>query len=69
MKRNKIITMINDGLYNPFCTKMVFLKYYTKSEDTQLHFWGQADRKAYIDAMNRVLKPYLKDPIATAEEL
>lgn len=68
VKRNIIIEMDKEGQYIPFCTKMVFLKYYTPSEDNQLHFWGQADRLAYINAMNTVLAPYLLEPIAITEE-
>ena len=48
VKRNDIIQMDKKGQYIPFCTKMVFLKYYTPSAENQLHFWGQADRIAYI---------------------
>lgn len=69
VKRNMIIEMDKEGQYIPFCTKMVFLKYYTPSEDNQLHFWGQADRLAYVRAMNKVLAPYLSEPIAMAEEV
>ena len=68
VKRNLIVNMDKEGQYIPFCTKMVFLKYYTPSEDNQLHFWGQADRKAYIKALNKVLAPYLAEPIAVTEE-
>jgi hypothetical protein len=63
VKRNEIVKMDKLGQYIPFCTKMVFLKYYTPSEKNQLHFWGQADRIAYINEMNTVLKDYLKEPI------
>ena len=69
VKRNLIVEMDKEGQYIPFCTKMVFLKYYTPSEDNQLHFWGQADRIAYIKAMNKVLAPYLSEPISMAEEI
>ena len=69
VKRNRIVEMDKEGQYIPFCTKMVFLKYYTPSEDNQLHFWGQADRIAYINAMNEVLNPYLSEPISMAEEM
>ena len=69
VKRNRIVEMDKEGQYIPFCTKMVFLKYYTPSEDNQLHFWGQADRIAYINAMNKVLDPYLSEPISMAEEM
>ncbi len=68
VKRNLIIKMDKEGQYIPFCTKMVFLKYYTPSEDNQLHFWGQSDRIAYITAINKVLAPYLEEPISIAEE-
>ena len=58
VKRNKIIAMDKTIDYIPVCTRRVFLKYYTESDKNQLHFWGEADRKAYIKNMNDVLKPY-----------
>ena len=63
VKRNKILEMDKNGEYIPICTKRVFLKYYTKSKDNQLQFWGEEDRKAYVDAMvgdSGVLFNYLK---------
>lgn len=68
VKRNKIIEMDKSGEFIPFCTKMVFLKYYTPSENNQLHFWGQADREAYIMEINKVLKDYLNDEITLEKE-
>jgi len=68
VKRNLVIEMDKAGQYIPFCTKMVFLKYYTSSGDNQLHFWGQADRDAYINAINSVLKDYLNEVIMTEKE-
>lgn len=68
VKRNEIIRMDKAGQYIPFCTRMVFLKYYTPSEDNQLHFWGHADRVAYVDAMNKVLENYLEEPIILEKE-
>lgn len=59
VKRNKIISMDKTIEYIPVCTRRVFLKYYTDSDKNQLHFWGKADRKAYIQNMNDVLKTYL----------
>ena len=59
-KRNLILDMDKNGSYIPFCTKMVFLKYYS-SEDTNLHFWGKTDRDAYTKAMREVLSSYLSD--------
>ena len=69
VKRNEIIEMDKKGQYIPFCTKMVFLKYYTKSKDNQIHFWGPADRIAYINGINDVLAPYLKEKIAVEKEV
>lgn len=58
VKRNKIIEMDKTIDYIPVCTRRVFLKYYTNSDKNNLHFWGEADRKAYIENMNDVLKVY-----------
>lgn len=69
VKRNEIIEMDKAGQYIPFCTKMVFLKYYTPSSDNQLHFWGQADRVAYVQAINKTLEKYLPAPIVLEKEV
>ena len=68
VKRNEIIQMDKEGQYIPFCTKMVFLKYYTPSEENQVHFWGHSDRVAYVEAINKVLKEYIKPIILEKEE-
>lgn len=68
VKRNEIIEMDKKGQYIPFCTKLVFLKYYTPSSENQLHFWGYADRAAYINAINQVLANYLEEPISFETE-
>lgn len=59
VKRNMIVDMDRRGAFIPYCTKMVFLKYYTPSSENQIHFWGQKDREAYIKAMGNMLNPYL----------
>jgi hypothetical protein len=69
VKRNSIIDMDKNGQYIPFCTKMVFLKYYTPSADNQLHFWGQADRIAYIKEINNVLSDYIEPIVLEKEEI
>ena len=68
VKRNAIIEMDKSGQFIPFCTKMVFLKYYTPSKGNQLHFWGQQDRIAYIKAINSTLKNYLTEEILVEME-
>lgn len=64
VKRNEIIKLDMAGAFIPFCTKMAFLKYYTRSEKNQIHYWSTNDRRAYLEAINRVLKNYLAEPIA-----
>ena len=59
VKRRKIIEMDKAGAYIPYCTRMVFFKYYT-STPSNLYFWGADDREAYIKAIEETLKPYLK---------
>lgn len=59
-KRNLILEMDKKGLYIPFCTKMVFLKYYS-NDDTNLHFWGKNDRDSYFNAIQTVLANYLQN--------
>lgn len=63
VKRNEIIKMDKEGAFIPFCTRMVFLKYYTPSAKNQLHFWGKDDRDAYVNEMNIVLGTYLEEKI------
>ena len=58
-QRATMINLDKEGKFIPFCTKMVFLKYYTPSDHSQLHFWGQSDRIAYVRAINKTLKNYL----------
>lgn len=59
VKRRKIIEMDKAGAHIPYCTRMVFFKYYTPTP-SNLHFWGADDRGAYIKAIRETLKPYLR---------
>ena len=68
VKRNEIIEMDKKGAFIPFCTRMVFLKYYTPSDKNQLHFWGKDDRDAYVKQMNIVLEKYLEKEIFLEKE-
>ena len=58
VKRDAIIELDKKGAFIPYCTKMVFLKYYTNSSATQFEFWSSADRDAYTTAMGEILRPY-----------
>lgn len=64
-KCRKIREMDAQGQYIPYCTRMVFMKYYSseKQDSISLHFWGKKDREAYIEKMNKILNDYLKEPI------
>lgn len=70
VKRRKIIEFDKDGVYIPYCTRMVFLKYYTLETSDQLSyfFWNEKDKAAYINKMNSVLSPYLKEKIIYVSE-
>lgn len=63
VKRDKIIEMDMGGEYIPYCTKMVFLKYYSTSENNQILFWSKDDAVLYVSKINKVLKDYLEEPI------
>lgn len=60
VKRMKIVEMEKNGRYIPVCTRNVFLKYYSP-EDSQIHFWSEANKASYVDAITDVLKNYLDD--------
>lgn len=69
VKRNKIIELDKQGEFIPYCTKKVFLKYYTESNKTHIHFWSKEDRTAYIKAINELLYPkYLEEKIMISDE-
>ena len=71
VKRRQITDMDAKGQYIPYCTKMVFMKYYSSEvqDNVSFHFWGEADRVAYIAKMNEVLYPtYLKEEISYGNE-
>ena len=63
VKRKKIIDMEKEGRFIPYCTKLVFFKYYTPTNLDQRHFWGKSDRESYIKKMNEVLADYLTTQI------
>ena len=48
-----------EGRYIPICTKNVFFKYYTQNSPS-LFFWGEADRRDYVEALNVKISPYYK---------
>lgn len=60
VKRQKILERDRAGKdYIPAATRNVFLKYYTDAGNLQSHFWGAADKTAYLQKIKDQLKPYL----------
>lgn len=59
-KRQKIIEKDKNGEYIPFCTRMVFYKYYTEkvSRNTE---WDKRDKADYLKEIYCVLGNYLSD--------
>jgi hypothetical protein len=60
VKRREIIRRDKLGSYIPACTRNVFLKYYARAGDEQLHFWSAADRESYVEAIKEAVAPYLE---------
>jgi len=68
VKRQLIMEKDAGGEYIPYCTRLVFLKYYNKDKDDfsvqQSFYWSENDRKNYQANIEEVLKDVLaaKDP-------
>ena len=68
VKRQLIMEKDAGGEYIPYCTRLVFLKYYNKDKDDfsvqQSFYWSENDRKNYQANIEIVLKDVLaaKDP-------
>jgi uncharacterized protein with ParB-like and HNH nuclease domain len=58
VKRNKIIELEKQGAYIPACTRNVFLKFYSNS-DNQPYYWSKADKTLYFNAIDQVLNDFL----------
>ena len=60
VKRQKVVARDKCGHYIPAATRNVFLKYYTRADHQQAHFWGAADKEDYLHAIRIHLTPYLQ---------
>lgn len=58
VKRNKIISLEKEGKFIPPCTRNVFLKFYSNS-DNQPYYWSKTDKILYFKAIENVLRPFL----------
>ena len=60
VKRCKVLAMDGRGDYIPAATRNVFLKYYAPADRLQPHFWGDADKDAYLREIKKKLAAYLQ---------
>ena len=63
VKRQEVLRRDRAGSYIPVATRNVFLKYYTKAQDQQIHFWSPQDRADYLAALIDTVAPYLTDEV------
>ena len=61
VKRQIILRMDKAGDYLPVCTRQVFLKYFGDDGARHAYFWDLNDRRAYFEAIEAMLRPYLKE--------
>ena len=70
VKRQLIMERDAEGGYIPYCTRLIFLKYYNNKSDDfsvqQSFYWSEQDRENYLANIKEILKPILetKDPNA-----
>lgn len=64
VKRQLILEKDANGEYIPYCTRLVFLKYYNRQKEDfsvqQSFYWSEEDRKNYLENIKSVLKPVLE---------
>lgn len=64
VKRQLILENDANGEYIPYCTRLVFLKYYNRHKEDfsvqQSFYWSEEDRKNYLENIKLVLKPVLE---------
>lgn len=58
VKRNKIIQLEKEGKFIPPCTRNLFLKFYSNS-DNQPYYWSTTDKQLYFKAIKETLSPFL----------
>lgn len=54
VKRQRLLTLDQDGIFVPLCTRNVFLKCYSPLVDNVM-FWSSADRDGYQKAIAETL--------------
>ena len=63
VKRQLIMSKDAQGEYIPYCTRLVFLKYYNKDKEDfsvqQSFYWSEQDRENYLSNIQVILQPVL----------
>lgn len=59
LKRERIVELDEAGAYILPCTRNVFLKYYTATEDQQLSLWSPQDQTHYYERLLDAVGPFL----------
>ena len=54
VKRQRLLSLDQSGVFVPLCTRNVFLKCYSEQADNVM-FWSSEDRDAYVAAMVETL--------------
>lgn len=54
LKRKRVLSIDQVGIYVPLCTRNVFLKVYSDRVDNAM-FWTKEDRDAYVNAITKAL--------------
>lgn len=66
-KRESVTKFVSNGQFVPFCTRRVFLKYYTSSSPSEnpnkysFAFWTKEDAEEYKKEIKSVISEYLDD--------
>ena len=61
VKRQRLLSLDQSGIFVPLCTRNVFLKCYSSQVDNVM-FWGKADREAYRMVMiDTLVRFFCKD--------
>ena len=59
VKRNRLIKLEKEGAFIPSCTRNVFLKLYSTSNN-QPYYWSKSDKEAYLTEIKTVINEFKK---------
>ena len=59
VKRQRVLSLDQAGIFVPLCTRNVFLKCYSPQVDNVM-FWSKADRNGYMEVMLNTLVQFFQ---------